>query len=224
MKFLPTVMDSRTVLPSRVFVPLEILGNIFRNFMLTLQQKERVAAPVRRLIPKLLVNIAIIVALLSALSLSDPYIIILYQTFSSLQIVSYEVFKLILTLIVITYPVASIFGKAGEITQSLFESTQSRIVRSPLIPGGMHYLHRLIRNVVTGIVLLLVSSFVTPSISVISGIDLILPVSSFATLGIFVFLILDTFLVINRKMESGIIRSLLNRDVDVKREEQNKEP
>jgi len=66
------------------------------------------------------------------------------------------------------------------------------------------------------------SSFITPSISVITGIALILPISSFATLGIFVFLILDTFLVINRKMESGIIRSLLNRDVDAKSEEQSK--
>jgi len=223
MRALPTIMDSRTVMPARFFVPLEILGTIFRNFILSLQQKESVSRATR-VLPKIIVNIAIIAALLSGLSLSDPYLATVYQTFNSLQIVSYEVFKLILTVVVIAYPVVSIFGKAGEITESLFESTQRRIVRTPLITGGMHYLHRLIRNVVTGVAVLLVSSFVTPSISVITGIDLILPISSFATLGIFVFLILDTFFVINRKMESGIIKLLLNRDADMKSEEQNKEP
>ena len=224
MRALPTIMDSRTIMPARFFVPLEILGTIFRNFILSLQQKESVSRATRVLLPKLLVNIAIIAALFSGLSLSDPYLATVYKTFTSLQVVSYEVFKLILTAVVIAYPVASIFGKAEEITESLFESTQRRIVRTPLITGGMHYLHRLIRNVVTGLAVLLVSSFVTPSISVITGIDLILPISSFATLGIFVFLILDTFFVINRKMESGIIKLLLNRDIDMKSEEQNKEP
>jgi hypothetical protein len=105
----------------------------------------------------------------------------------------------------------------------LFEETSDRIkIKSPIRKWETHYLHRIIRNIVVGMVLLLMSSFITPSISVITGIAVILPISSFATLGIFVFLILDTFLVINRKMESGIIRSLLNRDVDAKSEEQNK--
>lgn len=216
MRALPTIMDSRTIMPPRFFVPLEVIGTIFRNFILTLQQKESVAGPMRTLMPKLVVNIAIIAVLLSALSLGDPYILILYQTFSSLQIVSYEIFKLVLTVGVIAYPVASIFGKTGEITDSLFESTQRRIVRSPLITGGMSYLHRLIRNLVTGIAVLLISSFVTPSLSIISNIPVILPISSFITLGVFVYLILDTFFVINKRLERGIIRSLLNPSQNVK--------
>jgi hypothetical protein len=224
MRALPTIMDSRTIMPARFFVPLEILGTIFRNFVITVQKKESVSRATRILLPKFLVNVVIIAALLSSLSISDPYLTVVYKTFASLQIVPYEVFKLILVVGVIAYPVVNFFGKAGEITQSLFESTQSRITKTPLLTGGMHYVHRLIRNVVTGIAVLLVSSFVTPSISVITGIDIILPVSSFVTLGIFVYLILDTFLVINRKMESGIIRLLLDRDIDMKREEPNKEP
>ncbi|MFY3740267.1 MAG: CPA2 family monovalent cation:H+ antiporter-2 [Candidatus Nitrosomirales archaeon] len=222
MRALPTIMDSRTIMSPRFFVPLEILGMIFRNLILSLQQKERVSRVVKNMLPRILVNIAIIAALLSILSQIDFYLTEVYQRLS-LHVVPYEAFKLILAVAVIAYPVLSIFGKAGEITRLLFEETSDRIkARSPISKWETHYLHRIIRNIVVGMVLLLMSSFITPSIAVITGIALILPISSFATLGIFVFLILDTFLVINRKMESGIIRSLLNRDVDAKSEEQSK--
>ncbi|MGH9921995.1 MAG: cation:proton antiporter [Nitrososphaerales archaeon] len=222
MRALPTIMDSRTIMPPRFFVPLEILGTIFRNLILSLQQKERVSKAVKNMLPRILVNIAIIAALLSILSQIDSYLTEAYQRLS-LHVVPYEAFKLILAIAVIAYPVMSIFGKAGEITKLLFEETSDRIkIKSPIRKWETHYLHRIIRNIVVGMVLLLMSSFITPSISVITGIAVILPISSFATLGIFVFLILDTFLVINRKMESGIIRSLLNRDVDAKNEEQSK--
>ena len=222
MRALPTIMDSRTIMSPRFFVPLEILGTIFRNLILSLQQKERVSKAVKNMLPRILVNIAIIAVLLSILSQIDFYLTMVYQGLS-LQVVPYEAFKLLVTVSVLAYPVMSIFGKAGEITRLLFEETSDRIkARSPISKWETHYLHRIIRNIVVGMVLLLMSSFITPSISVITGIALILPISSFATLGIFVFLILDTFLVINRKMESGIIRSLLNRDVDAKSEEQSK--
>jgi hypothetical protein len=69
------------------------------------------------------------------------------------------------------------------------------------------------------VAVLLISSFVTPSLSVITNIDIILPISSFATLAIFVYLILDTFFVINKRLERGIIRSLLNPDYGTKTEE-----
>jgi len=210
MRILPTIKDSRTVIPIRFFAPLEVLGTIFRNFMSSLQQKESVAEVIRTMIPKFIVNIAIIAALLSVLSLSDPYIVILYQTFTSLQIVSYEIFKLILTVVAIAYPIISIFGKTGKITESLFDATQRRIVKAPITIGGMHYLHRIIRNLVTGVAVLLISSFITPSISIITDIEILLAISSFITLAVFIYLILDTFFVINRRMERGIIRSLLN--------------
>ncbi|MFQ5940747.1 MAG: cation:proton antiporter [Nitrososphaerales archaeon] len=210
MRLLPTIKDSRTIIPSRFFVPLEILGTLFRNSMLSLKQKESVAEAMRVMTPKLVVNIAIIAALLSALSLGDPYILILYETFSSLQVISYEIFKLILTIVVIAYPIISIFGKTGQITESLFDSTQARIIKAPIITGGMHYVHRIIRNAVTGVAVLLVSSFLTPSLSVITKIDIILPISSFITLAVFVYLMLDTFFVINRRLEGGMIRTLLN--------------
>jgi CPA2 family monovalent cation:H+ antiporter-2 len=216
LRALPTIMDARTVMPLRFFAPLEVLGTIVRNFILSLQQKESVAEVMRMLVPKLIVNIAIIAALLSALSLGDPYIFALYETFSSLQIVQYGIFKLILTAVVIAYPIISIFGKTGQITESLFDSTQSRIVKAPIITGGMHYLHRIIRNIVTGVAVLLISSFITPSLSVITHIDIILPISSFITLAVFAYLILDTFFVINRRLERGIIRSLLNPVEEVK--------
>ena len=227
MKALPTIMDSKTILPARAFVPLEILGNIFRNFMLSLQQRESISKATRTLLPKLLVNIAIIAVLLSILSLSDPYIVMLYKTFPSLQVISYEIFELLLTVTVLAYPIISIFGRAGEITESLFKMTSDKLIRTriPMRTGASHYLYRIIRNFVIGVVVLLMSSFITPSISVITGIDLILPISSFLTLGIFIFLILDTFFVINSKMETGLIRSLLSRNptVDTEKDDQNKE-
>ncbi len=225
MRALPTIMDSRTIMPARFFVPLEVLGTIFRNLMLSLQQRESVSRTTRILLPRILVNIAIIAALLSGLSISDPYLTIVYRTFSSLQIVHYGVFKLIVTATVLVYPLISIFGNAGKIIESTFQVTSNRLLRKGSVKSEEgHYLHRVIRNVVAGIFLLFMSSFITPSISVITGIGIILPISSFATLGIFVFLIFDTFFVINKKMESGIIRSLLNRDVDMKRSEEQNEP
>lgn len=221
---LPTVMDSRTIMPARFFIPLEIVGTIFRNFIASIQQKGSMSMLTKVVLPKLLVNIAIIAALFYALSLGDPYLKAVYGTFPSLQIISYEVFKLLITITVLAYPVVSIFGKAGEIIDSLLQVTTDRLIRTSPVrvrSKETHYLHRIIRNIVVGMVVLLLSSFVTPGISVITGIQVILPISSFVTLGIFVFLILDTFFVINRKMESGIIRTLLNRDADVKSE--NKE-
>lgn len=219
MRALPTIMDSRTIMPPKFFVPLEVIGAMARNFIQSLQQRESVSEATRTLIPKLVVNIAIIAALLTGLSFGDSYIFDFYNAFTSLQVVSYEIFKLILTIVVIAYPIVSIFGKTGQITESLFDSTQRRIVRTPLITGGMHYLHRIIRNVVTAAAILLISSFLTPSLSVITGIQVVLPILSFATLAVFVYLILDTFFVINRRMERGLIRSLLSPVEDVKQSE-----
>lgn len=217
MRALPTIMDSRTIMPQRFFASLEVIGMIFRNFLLAAQQREKTRA-VRGWMPKLLVNVAIVAILLSAISISDPYIILLYESFPSLRVVPQEIFELMLVVVVIAYPVISIFGKAGEITESIFESTQRRIVRSPLPSGGMNHLHRLIRNIVYGMALLLISSFVTPSISVITGMSVILPVSSFITLGIFAYLMLDTFLVITRRLERGLVRSLLRPAQETKQE------
>jgi len=219
MRILPTIRDSRTIFPIQLFAPLELLGTLFRNIMLSFQQKEGVAEAMHTILPKMIVNIAIIAALLSALSLTDPYILMLYQTFSSLQIVKYEIFKLILTMVVLAYPIISIFGKTGKITESLFDSAQSRIIKAPIHMGGMNYVHRIIRNVVTGVAVLLVSSFITPSVSVITNIDMILPISSFVTLAVFIYLMLDTFFVINRRMERGIIASLLKPIRDTKEQE-----
>ncbi len=209
MRALPTIMDARTLVPLRIFAPLELLGSLFRNIMLTLQQREGIAGAARKIIPKLIVNIAIIAVLLSALSVSDSYILALYGAFLPLQIVPFEVFKLIFIGGVIAYPVINIFGKSGEIAEYLFESAQRRIVSTPIITGGMHYLHRLIRNVVMAIAVLLISSFVTPSLSMITKLHIILPIFSFITLAIFVYLILDTFFVLNRRLESDIVRILL---------------
>ena len=219
MRILPTIRDSRTIIPTRLFAPLELLGTLFRNVMLSFQQREGVAEAMHTIIPKMVINIAIIAALLSALSLTEPYILRLYLTFSSLQIVTYEIFKLMLTVVVLAYPIISIFGKTGKITESLFDSTQRRIIKAPIYVGGMNYVHRIIRNIVTGVAVLLVSSFITPSVSVITDIDMILPISSFITLAVFIYLLLDTFFVINRRMERGIITSLLNPIVDTKEQE-----
>lgn len=214
MRAMPTILDSRTIIPLRLFMFTDLMLQIVRNLMLEIQ-RAKVVQGLRTLIPKLMVNVAVIVAILSIISLTDQYIFTLYSTSPTLQTISYETFKLIISIASIAYPVVSIFGATEKITAILFDAVQHRIVRTPVFTGGMHYIHRIIRNVVLAVTLLLVSDFVTPSISILTGFEHLLSIMSLVTFGVFIYLIVDTLFVINRRLEKSLLSSLLSRsDVD----------
>jgi CPA2 family monovalent cation:H+ antiporter-2 len=213
LRILPTIMDARTIFPSRVFAPLEFVGSLFRNLIFSQKYEDN---ELRRILPRVFANIAIIATILAALSILEEFLLILYDMFYALQIIPYDIFKLIIILAMIAYPIFNIFGKAGEITEYIFEAFQTKVVSSRMITGSMNYLHRIIRNIVTATAVLLISSFIIPSVSVTTGIELIVPISSIISLSIFVYLFIDTFFVIHKKLERGIISSLFGEEKEKK--------
>lgn len=208
LRFLPTIMDARTIFSSKAFAPLEFVGSLFRNLIFTQRYQEN---KLKSILPRVFANIAIIAVILAVLSILEEFLLILYDTFYTLQIISYDIFKLIIILAMIAYPISNILGKAGEIAEYIFETLQTRIINVRIV-GSMNYLHRIIRNIVTAIVILFVSSFIIPSVSVTTGIELILPISSVISLSLFVYLFIDTFFVIHKKLEKGIISSLFGEE------------
>ncbi len=213
LRILPTIMDARTIFPSRVFAPLEFVGLLFRNLIFSQKYEDN---ELRRILPRVFANIAIIATILAALSVLEEFLLILYDMFYALQIIPYDIFKLIIILAMIAYPIFNIFGKAGEITEYIFEAFQTKVVSSRMITGSMNHLHRIIRNIVTATTVLLISSFIIPSVSVTTGIELIVPISSIISLSIFVYLFIDTFFVIHKKLERGIISSLFGEEKEKK--------
>ncbi|GIU71483.1 MAG: hypothetical protein KatS3mg003_0962 [Candidatus Nitrosocaldaceae archaeon] len=207
LRILPTIMDARTIFPSKAFAPLEFVGSLFRNLIFSQKTENN---QMKKILPRVFANIAIIVTILAMLSILEEFLLILYDMFYALQIIPYDIFKLIIILAMIAYPIFNIFGKAGEVTESIFESFQTRVVSTRMITGSTNHLHRIIRNIVTATVVLLVSSFMIPSISVATDIELLLPISSIISLSIFVYLFIDTFFVIHKRLEKGIISSLFS--------------
>ena len=211
LRILPTIMDARTIFPSKAFAPLEFVGSLFKNMIFSQKYDNN---ELKRILPRVFANIAIIAIILAVLSVLEEFLLILYDMFYALQIIPYDIFKLIIILAMIAYPIFNIFGKAGEITEYIFEAFQTKVVSSRMITGSMNYLHRIIRNIVTATAVLLISSFIIPSVSVTTGIELIVPISSVISLSIFVYLFIDTFFVIHKKLERGIISSLFGEEED----------
>ncbi len=206
---LPTIVDPRSIIPIRLLNMLEAPARVTRGILQNVQQKDS-ALKVGRIFSRLLINMAIIVAMITIVLLSDGLISLLYNTFSSLKILPYNIFKIVFMIGAVAYPLLNILGRAGEITDAIFEEVQRRIVRYPVITRKMDHLHRVIRNIVLSIVVLIVTSFVIPSLA-FGNMDIVLP-ASIAAVVIFVYLLLDTFIVVNRRIEKSLIDILVKDD------------
>lgn len=206
---LPTIVDPRSIIPIRLLNMLEVPARVTRGILQNVQQKDG-ALRVGRIFSRLLINIAIVVAMITIVLLSDGLISLLYNTFSSLKILPYNIFKIVFMVGAVVYPLLNILGRAGEITDAIFEEVQRRIVRYPVITRKMDHLHRVIRNTVLSIVVLIVTSFVIPSLA-FGNMDIVLP-ASIAAVVIFVYLLLDTFIVVNRRIEKSLIDILVSDD------------
>ncbi len=206
---LPTIVDPRSIIPVRLLNMLEVPAKVTRGILQNVQQKES-ALRVGRIFSRLLINIAIIVVMITIVLLSDGLISLLYNTFSSLKILPYNIFKVVFMVGAVAYPFLNILGRAGEITDAIFEEVQRRIVRYPVITRKMDHLHRVIRNTVLNVVVLIITSFVIPSLA-FGNMEIVLP-ASIAAVVVFVYLLLDTFIVVNRRIEKSLIDVLVRED------------
>ncbi|MFN4337086.1 MAG: cation:proton antiporter [Candidatus Nitrosocaldus sp.] len=211
VKILPTIVDPSSVIPVRLLNMLETPARVTRGVLKNIEQKDS-ALRVGRIFTRLLINIAIIVAMITIILFSDGLITLLYNTFSSLKILPYNIFKVVFMVGVVVYPLLNIFGRAGEMIDAIFESIQRRIVRYPVVTRKMDHLHRVVRNIVLSIVVLILTSFIIPSLA-FDNMDIVLPASIIAVT-VFVYLLLDTFIVVNRRIEKSLIDILVKENED----------
>ncbi len=210
-KILPTIADPSSIIPVRLLNMLEAPARVTRGVLRNIQQGDS-ALGIGRIFTRLLINIAIIVAMITIILFSDGLITLLYNTFSSLRILPYNIFKVVFMAGAVVYPLLNIFGRAGEMIDAIFESIQRRIVRYPVVTRRMDHLHRVVRNIVLNIVVLILTSFIIPSLA-FGSMDIVLPASIIAVT-VFVYLLLDTFIVVNRKIEKSLIDILVKENED----------
>jgi CPA2 family monovalent cation:H+ antiporter-2 len=201
-KVLPTIVDPKSLIPIRILEALEYPARVVRVAVNILQSKEG-SNKMRSMLPRTMINIAIIIAMITIISLADNLLMLLYNTFISLRVVPYNVFKLIFMLGAIVYPLLNTFGNVGYMINSMLESFHARISKAPISNVRLNHMYRIVRNIVMMLFILIVTSFIIPPLVVGSSTDIVLP-SSIVALGIFIYLLFDTFVVVNKKIEQSL--------------------
>ncbi len=207
LRILPTIMDPRTIFTNKIFAALEFVGMLLRNLIYSRYDLERR----KEVLSKIVVNISIIVTIITLFALLEEYLHIFYNTFTVLQIMQYNVFKLIMIVAMTSYPVFNIFTKSSEVTESIIEAVWRKRIISVRLKGNLIYMYRIIRNIVVATAILLISSFMIPSIAITTDLVSIMPIASLISLSIFVYLIIDTSFVIHKRLEKSMI-TLLFKD------------
>jgi CPA2 family monovalent cation:H+ antiporter-2 len=211
---LPNIVDARTWIPLRLLSVLEYPSKVI-GFAFSILQSNDASNRIKSILPKTIVNIAIIVAIITIISVADNLLLQLYNTFTSLRVVSYNIFKTIFMLTAIVYPLFNIFGRIGYTINAIIESIHTRINKAPVSSIRLNALYRISRNILLIVFVLIVTSFIIPSIVVVSnGIDVLLP-SSIAALIVFIYLLFDTFIIINTKIEKGLEEIIFKEEKEV---------
>ncbi len=211
---LPNIVDARTWVPLRLLSALEYPSKVI-GFAFSILQSNDASNRIKSILPKTIINIAIIVAIITIISLADNLLLQLYNTFTSLRVVSYNIFKAIFMLTAIVYPLFNIFGRIGYTINAIIESIHARVNKAPVSSIRLNALYRIARNILLIAFVLIVTSFVIPSIVVVNdSVDILLP-SSIAALIVFVYLLLDTFIIINTKIEKGLEEIIFKEEKEV---------
>lgn len=211
-KVLPTIVEPRSLIPPRILEGLEYPARVARAVISILQSREG-TNNISNMLPNTIVNIAIIVVMITIISLADSLLILLYTTFTSLTVVPYTTFKVIFMLGAIVYPLLNIFGRIGRMVNATLESLHARFIKAPVADTRLQQMYRVARNILMMLFILIVASFIVPSLVVGSSTDIMLP-SSIVTLGIFVYLLFDTFVVVNKKIEESLIEVIFKEERD----------
>ncbi len=209
-KVLPTIVEPRSLIPPRILEGLEYPARVARAVISILQSREG-TNNISNMLPNIIVNIAIIVVMITIISLADSLLILLYTTFTSLKVVPYTIFKVIFMLGAIVYPLLNIFGRIGRMVNATLESLHARFIKAPVADTMLQQMYRVARNILMMLFILIVASFIVPSLVVRSSTDIMLP-SSIVTLGIFVYLLFDTFVVVNKKIEESLIEVIFKEE------------
>lgn len=209
-KVLPTIVEPRSLIPPRILEGLEYPARVARAVISILQSREG-TNNISNMLPNTIVNIAIIVVMITIISLADSLLILLYTTFTSLTVVPYTTFKVIFMLGAIVYPLLNIFGRIGRMVNATLESLHARFIKAPVADTRLQQMYRVARNILMMLFILIVASFIVPSLVVGSSTDIMLP-SSIVTLGIFVYLLFDTFVVVNKKIEESLIEVIFKEE------------
>lgn len=209
-KVLPTIVEPRSLIPPRILEGLEYPARVARAVISILQSREG-TNNISNMVPNTIVNIAIIVVMITIISLADSLLILLYNTFTSLKVVPYTIFKVIFMLGAIVYPLLNIFGRIGRMVNATLESLHARFIKAPVTDTRLQQMYRVARNILMMLFILIVASFIVPSLVVGSSTDIMLP-SSIVALGIFVYLLFDTFVVVNKKIEESLIEVIFKEE------------
>ena len=168
------------------------------------KRKKRKKRNMEKYAPLILVHIVVIVTILAAMNYFSPTIISLMNEWEIPFLIDPEIFLVILTIIILIYPVFSFFGKTEKIISDIcnkitinFDSKEKKQVDRPL--------YKVIRNsLFMGLMLLLVSIF----ISFVEFEDnTIIVIISIAALIIALPLILDTIFSIKRLTQTHVFDS-----------------
>ena len=206
LRSVPTVADSRSVVPSKLLDTLFYAGMLLRGKPTS---EKPASDPAKKMIlkkygPLFLVHVVVIVTILAAMNYFAPTIISLMEEFEIPFLIDPETSLTILTVVILVYPVLSLFGRTEKMISTIsntitinFSSKEKTLVDRPI--------HRVVRNLLfIGLILLLVSiciSFVefedNTIIIIISIIGLIISLP----------LILDTIFAIRRIAQTHLFDS-----------------
>jgi CPA2 family monovalent cation:H+ antiporter-2 len=199
LRIFPTIMDARTIFTDRFFTPLESIGSIFNSIIIYWKNISR------NIFPRLIANIAIIISVIAILHGIEIFISSFYNTFKILQIISYDLFKLVITIVVIVYPIFNIYGKSRSIIEHIFNMTHFYMIKNKIV-GKSHY--RIIINIIIMVLLLLLSNLILYYIK--DTIEPFIIILSIIFSLLFVYTFLDMFFVIHKRLEDSIISLLFN--------------
>ncbi len=201
LRIFPTIMDAKTIFTDRFFTTLESIGSIFNSAIIYLENASR------NIFPRLIANVAIIISVIAILHGIEIFISSFYNTFKILQVIPYDLFKLVIMITVIVYPIFNIYGKSRSIIEYIFNKTHFYMIKNKITAGKSHY--RIIINIAIMILLLLSSNLILYYIKDTITESFIIILSIIFSL-LFVYTFLDMFFVIHKRLEDSIISLLFN--------------
>jgi hypothetical protein len=204
LRAIPTKADPKSIVPTRLLNTIFYAGMLLRGKPANEKSNSDQITGVKKYAPLILVHIVVIVTILAAMNYFSPSIISLMNELEIPFLIEPEVFLVILTVMILIYPIVSFFGRTEKIISDIcntitinFNSKEKKQVDRPL--------YKVIRNsLFMGLMLLLVSIFISFVEFEDSTITIII---SAVALIITLPLILDTVFAIKRLTQTHVFDS-----------------
>ena len=206
LRAIPTKADPRAIIPTKLLETIFFAGMFLRGKPVSQKNtsNQTKSLNLKKYGPIFLVHIVVIVSILAGMNYFSPVIISLMGELKIPFFIEPGVFLTILTIMILIYPVFSLFGRTEKIISNIsntltinFSSKEKKIVDRPL--------YKIIRNILfMGLILLLVSIFI--SFTEFED-NTVIAIISIAGLVISLPLILDTIFTINRITQTQLFDS-----------------